>query len=76
MRYLQEKNKLLQIVFENKKKQTYKPGSVTPTNNIIDIPYHLSGLHITVQIYLPTLQHRASNPQTLIYMAFHRIEFT
>lgn len=49
-------------------KQTYKPGSVES--------YHLSSSKITLRIKLPTLQHWAHNPQTLVYMAFHLVEFT
>ena len=38
--------------------------------------YHLSGRCITATILLPTLQHRASSPQTLIYVALQHTRFT
>lgn len=38
--------------------QTYKPDSVT--NKLV--PYHLSRIVITHNLYLSTLQQRASNP--------------
>lgn len=38
--------------------------------------YHLSGPFITKRILLPTLQHRASNPQTLVYVALQHARFT
>lgn len=38
--------------------------------------YHLSGITITGYLYLPTLKHRASSPQTLLYVAFQPARFT
>ena len=38
--------------------------------------YHLSCPNITVKILLPTLQHRTSRPQTLIYVALQHTRFT
>jgi hypothetical protein len=38
--------------------------------------HHLSGPGITAGICLPTLQHRASSPRALVYMAFQHARFT
>ena len=38
--------------------------------------YHLSEKCITTLLYLPTLDHRASSPQAILYMAFQHARFT
>jgi len=53
--------------------QTYKPDFVF---RLATEGYHLSGCHIAVTILLPTLQHRTSSPQTLIYVALQYTRFT
>ena len=59
--------------FFNNLLQTCKPDSVF---RLATEGYHLSGCYITVTILLPTLQHRASSPQTLIYVALQYTRFT
>jgi len=41
---------------QDKKKQAYKPGSVTETGSA---PYHLSRRSVAETLYLPTLLYRA-----------------
>ncbi len=55
------------------KKADHKPDSVI---RLWRTPYHLSSIDITINIKPPTLQHWACNPQKLVYVALHRIEFT
>ncbi len=49
-------------------KQTYKPDSVESC--------HLSRHYVTAMLMLPTLSHRSGKPQTRVYLALHRIEFS
>ena len=48
--------------------QARKPDSVRG--------YHLSGIVIAGYLHLPTLKHRASSPQALLYVAFQPARFT
>ena len=45
-------------------------------SRILFLNYHLSGPGITTGILLPTLQHRADSPQSLVYVALQHARFT
>ena len=55
-----------------KKKQIYKPGSVSAEADA----YHLSSPTLTCRINRPTLRDQASSPQTPVYMVFQSVRFT
>jgi hypothetical protein len=38
--------------------------------------YHLSAMAVASHLYLPTLDHQASSPQAVLYMAFQHARFT
>ncbi len=61
--------------FLKKVLQTCKPDSVSRYRKVTG-GYHLSCCYITATILLPTLQHRASSPQALIYVALQHTRFT
>ena len=56
--------------------QACKPVSVFARQfTLIDECYHLSAIAITGNLYLPTLDPRASSPQVILYMAFQHVRF-
>jgi len=74
---MREVNSLFQDIKKEKKKN-YKPIS-----RILFLPrqagtdcYHLSATTFARCLYLPTLGHRASSPQSTVYMAFQHARFT
>jgi len=73
---LENKKGNREVAFLNHLLQTYKPDFVPLFFEKKRDGYHLSGCYITVTILLPTLQHRTSSPQTLIYVALQYTRFT
>ena len=65
-----------EVAFLNHLLQTCKPDFVPLFFEKERDGYHLSCCYITVTILLPTLQHRTSSPQALIYVALQYTRFT